>query len=389
MITSFLDAHAEASIFQRLGIPYVVNAAGIYTDLGGSILSPAIWQALTELNTRYVDMVELLDRCGAMVAELTGTQAARITPGASAALALSAAACIAGDHPPHWEKLPDTAGMKPRILIQRPQYLAYKYLTPVRLAGAQIVAVGSDGATSEAELEAAIDERTAAILIPAHLDSLRGVAPMEAVAAIARRHGIRLIVDAAYQVYPTTLLRSFAERGADLTCVSAKYYGGPNAGGFVAGTREMIDIVTGLDFTRYESQPIRAFGRAFKMGRTEIAATALALEAWCEADHDARMAREAQLADHIARRLSAAGARVALKGFTLDEDVVDTPVNAVEITPPPGVVPADLARRLFDGSPRIKSVDMGDTLLLVTETLRDGEEALVAERLVECLAEAP
>ena len=42
--------------------------------------------------------------------------------------------------------------------------------------------------------------------------------------------------------YPTDLIASYGEQGADLTMFSAKYFWGPNAGGFVYGTRELIDI---------------------------------------------------------------------------------------------------------------------------------------------------
>ena len=47
----------------------------------------------------YVDMQQLLERSGQVVAGLLNAEAAYITPGAAAALALGAAACLAGSDP--------------------------------------------------------------------------------------------------------------------------------------------------------------------------------------------------------------------------------------------------------------------------------------------------
>tara|TARA_B100000686_G_C16183334_1_gene662067 strand:- start:418 stop:594 length:177 start_codon:yes stop_codon:yes gene_type:complete len=35
------------TIFEHLGIDQVINGCGIYTDLGGSMLSPDVWNAMT------------------------------------------------------------------------------------------------------------------------------------------------------------------------------------------------------------------------------------------------------------------------------------------------------------------------------------------------------
>ena len=42
-------------------------------------------------------------------------------------------------------------------------------------------------------------------------------------------------------------------RAADLACFSAKYFWGPNGGGFVAGRRAAVARLAALDFTGYES----------------------------------------------------------------------------------------------------------------------------------------
>jgi D-glucosaminate-6-phosphate ammonia-lyase len=79
-------------ILRDLGGRPVVNACGIYTDLGGSVLAPRVWAAMSQANDTFTDMVELLEGTGRIVADLLGTPAARVTPGASAAIALGTAA---------------------------------------------------------------------------------------------------------------------------------------------------------------------------------------------------------------------------------------------------------------------------------------------------------
>src|SRR5258708_29391607 len=81
-------------IFRKFGVKPVINACGIYTVLGGTVFSPRVWQAMQDINSSFVRMVDLLDRSGEMLARIVGAEAARVTPGASAAITLGTAACI-------------------------------------------------------------------------------------------------------------------------------------------------------------------------------------------------------------------------------------------------------------------------------------------------------
>src|SRR5215472_8470537 len=90
------------STFTKFQVRPVINACGIYTDLGGTVFSPRAWQHMQEINTSFVRMTELLDRSGEIIASLVGTEAARITGGASAAITLGTAACIAGNDGRAW-----------------------------------------------------------------------------------------------------------------------------------------------------------------------------------------------------------------------------------------------------------------------------------------------
>src|SRR3989441_7793628 len=88
-----------SGIYEQLGITPVINARGNNTVLGGSTPSPRVRRAMQDVERYYVDMEQLLERSGAVIADLLGAEAAYVTPGAAAALALGAAACLAGADP--------------------------------------------------------------------------------------------------------------------------------------------------------------------------------------------------------------------------------------------------------------------------------------------------
>ena len=377
------------TVFDRLGVAAVINASGIYTDLGGSRLSPGIWSDLTQLNEYFVRIPALLDKTGASIAGLLGVEAARITPGASAAIALAVGACMTGESGPRWEQLPDTTGLRNEVVMAHNQVSPYKYAVCVRSPGAKIVAAGDAGGTSEAQLRASINEKTAAVFIPAHLEGYQGTVTLADAVKVAHASGIPVIVDAAYMNFPPEIMRSYTLAGADLVCFSAKYYAGPNAGGFVAGRADLIRSVTGLDFTRFESGKYRSFGRPFKMGRYEIAATWLALEAWFTTDHDARLQGYHQLAVQLQRSLGVLpGISSQLLCFTLDERLERSPVNCVALNFADGtpLEAADLAAALSAGSPSIDAVVLDGKLLLVTELLEPKDLSLIAARVRKAVA---
>ena len=370
------------TIFERLDVRPVINACGIYTDLGGSRLSPSVWTAMTEANESFIDMVDLLHRSGGIIADLIGVDAARVTPGASAAIALGIGACLTGCDQGRIEALPNTADMPNEVILQRGHH--YKYDRCVELAGARLVEVGGTVGTRPEEIRAAIGPRTAALFVPAHLDGQNGTVSLAEVAAIGREQGIPTFVDAAYMNYPVEIMGSFNAQGADLVCFSAKYFGGPNAAGFPSGRRELIAAVAAIDFTRHESGPYRRFGRAFKMDRQTVVATVLALEEWLRMDHAERWQTYRQQVETLRTGLAGLpGTSLTPMCFTMDERLVPDPVNClvVEFAPDARRTAAGIARTLAAGNPAIRCIVEGNALVIVVETVRDGEAAVIAEQV--------
>jgi L-seryl-tRNA(Ser) seleniumtransferase len=134
----------------------------------------------------------------------------------------------------------------------------------------------------------------------------------------------------------------------------------------VAGRSSVVEDIGALDFVGYESGPWRTFGRAFKLDRSTVAATVAALEVWLVADHDARWRDYEALASELAGLCGALpGASVALRHFTLEEELVeDGLVNAVVVSGG-----GDLTAALAARDPSVRALPSGGVTVFCTETL--------------------
>jgi L-seryl-tRNA(Ser) seleniumtransferase len=368
------------SVYRELGGRPVINASGIYTDLGGALLSPTVWGAMTEANASFVDMPDLLAASGRLAAGWLGARAGRVTPGASAAIVLGTAACLTHGDGEASERLPDVTGLaRSEVVIQRAH--RYKYDRLVRMAGARLIEAGD-------HLTSAIGERTAAVLFPAHLDGAPGSVGLDETIELAHAEGVPVIVDAAYQVEPPSLMGTFTDRGADLACFSAKYFRGPNGGGIAVGRADLIAALAAVDFTRHESGPWRRFGRPFKLDRQIVVGTVVALREWLRADHAGRLAdyerRVAELAEGL-RGIDRIETEPVC--FTMRETYEPSPINALYLRLAAGGerTSADVDATLRAGDPSIRAIVEPDGLAIVVETLEDADIPLVIARLREAL----
>jgi D-glucosaminate-6-phosphate ammonia-lyase len=373
---------ATDSIFEHLGVRPVINGRGIYTDLGGCRLSPRVWHAMEQMNGSFVDLPMLLDQAGQHIADLFGAPAGIVTPGVAAAIMLGSAAAIAGTDGEISARLPDVRGLKNRVLIQSGH--RYDYDRQVSLSGATLVEVGDHDAAHAQQLEAAIDERTAMMLYPAHLESRAGSLSIREAAEITRRHGVVLFVDAAFMNYPTNVLTKFIQAGADLVAVSAKYYGGPNSGGFVIGRASLIEAVRNVYFTHYESSGYRKFGRPLKMDRHIVVAVVVALEEWLSRDHEERFQSWRRRAEIIRSAVDgAAQLNAKTMGFDMKLQLVAEPVNCVVIDFTSSKLTArDLARELADDDPQVLTIAHADMLIVAVNEMTDDEARYVAQRIL-------
>ena len=313
-------------IYERLGVRRRINAAGLLTRLGGSLMPPEVLQAMAEAAQSYVDIAELQARASEVIARCTGAEAGMVTSGAAAALTLGTAACLTGLDAARMDRLPDTAGFPNAVLMCRTHRTGYDHA--LRAAGAMIVDIGfNDRGTGcgvrgiEAwEWEAAIGPQTVAIAYTAGPDA---DPPLAEVVRVAERYRLPVLVDAAAQLPPAENLRRFIAEGASLVAFSGgKAIRGPQATGILCGRKELVAaaLLQQLDMDvspetwappfpliprdRVRGIPHHGLGRGFKVGKEEIVGLVVALERFVALDHAAEVrARNAQV-QYIAEQMT-------------------------------------------------------------------------------------
>ena len=204
--------------------------------MGGAPLPAEVLDAMRSAAGHCVRMDQLQDMASSLIAEVTGAEAGLVSSGATAALTLSAAACLAGFDVSRMNRLPDTTGIPNEIIIHRSHRNDYDHA--LRAAGAKFVEVGFSYYTFAYEVEQAIGDNTAALFYQAGGDGL--ALPFAEFAAIARRHGKPVIVDAAAELPPVENLRTFIEQAHLVAFSGGKHIRGPQSTGILCGRADLI-----------------------------------------------------------------------------------------------------------------------------------------------------
>ena len=372
------------NFYNRLGVKRIINAASWITVYGGSIMPTAVVQPMDDASHWFVDMHELNEKAGNIIATLTGAEAGLVTAGSAAGMVLEAAATMAGNDPAKIWQLPDTSNMKNEIILHRAHRVNYDH--SFRAAGAMLVEIGNASTTQEWELENAINENTAAV---AYIFGPRrgGAIPLRRTVEIAHQHDIPVIVDAAAMLPPLENLSRFIEEGADLVSFSGgKGVMGPQSTGILAGRADLIEAAYANGAPNSVS-----VGRAAKVCKEEIAGLITALEIFVDTDFEAVNANWRAKCVHVVDELKEIpGLRVELEearpdhlegGSNFAKAVIhfDQDWNGPNIE--------DINQMLFDGDPgvRVGLSDIGDALAVYPVALQPGEEEILAARLKEVL----
>src|SRR5437588_8597444 len=93
---SAAEAAGKRDVYKELGVKPLINAAGTYTALGGSLMPPEVVEAMASAARQFVPLGDLQEAVGRKIAGLIGCDAAMVTAGAASALTLGTAACVAG-----------------------------------------------------------------------------------------------------------------------------------------------------------------------------------------------------------------------------------------------------------------------------------------------------
>lgn len=277
----------SGGIYERvIGMKPVINASGPVTTLGGTLLSRQVTDAMADASRSFVDLIDLYDRAGARLAEITKSEAAMVTSGASAAMTLAAAACLTGSDTKRMANLPHPTWERRELVIQRQHSTAYDQA--YRNAGMEIVYVDT-----EDEMRAAIGDRTAMIagLINTVKMTDPGIIPLERLVHMGKEASVPVYFDASFAVThnsPPASLWQYTQMGADVVGISGgKGLHGPQSTGILAGRADLIAAA------RAHASPFPwALGRGFKVDKEEVIGLLVAVEQFLRRDAAALRRRD-------------------------------------------------------------------------------------------------
>jgi uncharacterized pyridoxal phosphate-dependent enzyme len=372
-------------VYKRLGLRPIINAAGTYTHLGGSLMLPEVIAAMNDAAQGYVPIRDLTKVTGERIAQLTGNEAALVTTGAAGAIFIGTCACIAGDDPDKAKRLPFTDGMKNEVVTQKLHLTGWT--RQCEAAGARMIEV-----EYKEQMERAINGRTGMIyflVADKHFGTYRdqsdapgGKVSLAECVAIAKAARIPILVDAAAELPPPENLSAYTKQGVDLAAFSGgKGLRGPQNAGLLLGRKDLIDIAA-----KFQS-PYSGIGRDLKIAKETMIGMVAAVERYIKVDHAAEWKEWARQID-------------AMRGVLDKVPGVETGYVPKEIT---NHVPRlwvkwdekafnfsreDCFKALQDGEPSIVPLRTPMGVTIVPWMMVPGEDKIVAQRLREVLEQA-
>ncbi len=367
---------ARRDYFKELGVKPFINAAGTYTTLTASLMPPEVVAAYEYASKTYVRLIELHDAVGKRIADLIGVEAAMVSSGAAGALTVGTAACMTGKNQDFIRRLPDTAGMKTEVIIQKSHRYGYDHA--VRNCGIRFIEV-----ETRDELERAVNPNTAMMLFFNAADPNGQIKAVE-FAELGRKHGIPTFNDAAADVPPLERLPLYNKMGFDLVTFSGgKGIRGPQSAGLLLGRKDLIEAA------RLNSSPFSdSIGRGMKVNKEELLGMMVAVELYLKKDHDAERREWEKRAKLILDSLA---------GFKSLSGEIQVPEIANHVphlhvrwdAKEANITPSEVVRQLREGDPSIEvAPGSKDHLIIGVWMMQPGEAQIVARRIREILRKA-
>ena len=360
-------AAAARDYFKELGVRPFINAAGTFTDMTASLMPPEVMAAINYASKQFVPLNELHDRVGERIAMLVKAEAALVSSGAASAMTLGTAGVLTGGDAQKVVALPDLAGMKSEVIMQKSHRFGYDHA--IRNCGVKIVEV-----ETAAELEAAITPQTAMMLFYNNNNSL-GQIRDEAFVALGKKHNVVTMNDCAADVPPVENLWKFTAMGFDLVAFSGgKGIRGPQSAGLLLGRKDLIAAA------RANAAPNgNSIGRGMKVNKEEMLGMLIALERFVKLDHAALDREYNRRANVILKSVS--GIKGVSAAITVPEVANHVPHVQIKLdTAVTGITGQEVSKQLREGTPSI-GVRPGDELLVGVWMMQPGEDAIVARRL--------
>lgn len=370
-------------LHQKFGLRRVINACGKMTHLSSAIVLPEIAEAAAESMRHFFLADELQAAAARVIGEATGAESGCITACTSAGITLGVAAAMTGTSLARVLQLPDSTGMKSRVLIQKGHCVNYgaPVTQAIRLAGGQPVEVGAVNRCRREELEYELQQGgvAAVVAVESHHTVRYGWLPLTELVPLAHQYEVPVIVDGAAQ---DQRLRELIDLGCDLVLTSAHKYLSSTTGGIVAGRRELVEAVLLQN---------RGIGRGMKAGKEAIVGAMAALEYRMQQDVAAWTAEQDRRVQLVLGLLEG----IPGLALSIDPDPNGCPFSRARLTVDPavtGLSAVELDQRLQEGDPvvvpRAHHAEEGWLNLDAIE-LTDSEIHTACERVRRLLTEAP
>jgi seryl-tRNA(Sec) selenium transferase len=272
---------STGDVYAELGVTPLVNINGTLTVIGGSVMQPEVMELIRRGNEHFVLIDELEIAAGKFIAKLCKSPAGYtglVTGGAAAAMVVGYAGMMTEDLEPRMRDIPDVSNFpRNEVIIQKSH--RYPFDHQIRQTGAKLVEV-----ETREEMIAAINPNTLAIHFTNILSDKGKVSGPETV-AIAKAHNIYTFNDAAADVPPKERLWEYPAIGFDMVTFSGgKDIRGPQASGVLIGKEELIHYAL-LNMSPQEDR----IGRCCKVGKETIFGLLKALEIFVNQDLDTEL----------------------------------------------------------------------------------------------------
>lgn len=362
-------ATLEFPTYESIGVRPLINCRGTYTNISGSLMLPEVREAMTAASKSYVHLDELMEAVGARIAQLMQCEWGLVTNGCAAALTQVTSACVAGDDSEKIKRLPDTRGLKDRVLYQ-PGHL-HVYTHAIRAVGVEMVEVAGHDT-----LSSAIDDRTAMFAFFGDRTDNSDI-PLEDVVAICHRKGVPVFVDAAAE--RPDVPNYYLEAGADAVAYSGgKCLRGPQSSGLVLGRKDLLQAAFA------NGAPHHSLGRAMKAGKEEVMGLLAAVEKWVERDHDAEWIEWERwlkvIADAVVH-LPSVTTQIREPGRSNVAPIMEIHWDQASLA----ITPDEVQQALSDGEPRIEMFTHARGVEVMPYMMEQGEDEIVAGWLREIL----
>src|SRR5579862_7365596 len=401
---------STGDIYAELGVTPLVNINGTITVIGGSVMHPQVMELMRRGNEHFVLIDELETAAGKFIANLCKSPAGYtglVTAGAAAALVVGYAGMMTEDLEPRMRAIPDVSEFpRNEVIIQKSH--RYPFDHQIRQTGAKLVEV-----ETREEMIAAINPKTVAIHFTNILSDKGQVSGPETV-AIAKEHNLYTFNDAAADVPPVERLWQYPALGFDMVAFSGgKDIRGPQAAGILIGRQDLMHYAL-LNMSPQEDR----IGRCCKVGKETVFGMLKALELFVNQNPDATLRMYDERAQVITDAVKKFGVTALPRqynpqalgnvtpryGWQIDRTKLN--ISGQEVmqklagTRPLGIgsmgagVSGMRGRNPDGGSGNAHADHQGpprdpDSFGFAVWQLKDGEEKLIADRLVEIFSAAP